>query len=85
MDTSADTLAEGLARRIARWELVTPAIIFLEANKPLSFVGSQVLLMLQPVMGLFVAHELTTDLAALLADRDRLETLIARLEAMADG
>ena len=57
-----------------------PAVLFLEANKPLSFVGSQALLMLQPMTDLFMAHELTADLAALFADRDRLETLITRLE-----
>jgi len=77
---SKDALVEQLARRIRRWGLTAPAIAFLEANKPLSFVGSQMLLMLQPVTDLFVARELTGDLAALLADRNRLEALIAHLE-----
>jgi hypothetical protein len=81
MDTSIDILVERWARRIARWRLVTPAIIFLEANKPLSFVGSQALLMLQPMMDLFVTRELTTELVTLLADRDRLEALSTCLEA----
>ena len=81
---SQDVLVEQLARRLRRWGLTTPAIAFLEANKPLSFVGSQVLLMLQPVTDLFVAHELTGDLAALLADRNRLEALIAHLETPPD-
>ena len=80
MEIAADPLAERLADLIVRWRLATPAIAFLEANKPLSFVGSQALLMLQPMTDLFVTRELTTDLVALLADRDRLETLIARLE-----
>ncbi len=83
MNTSADALIERLAHRIARLGLVTPVVVFLEANKPLSFVGSQALLMLQPVMDLFVARELTSDLVTLLADRDRLEMLIARLESEA--
>jgi hypothetical protein len=80
METSADALAERLAHLIARWRLVTPAIAFLEANKPLSFVGSQALLMLQPMLDLFVTREWTTDLVTLLADREQLETLITRLE-----
>lgn len=79
IETSTDSCVERLAEIIARWGLVTPAITFLEANKPLSFVGSQALLMLQPMLDFFVRRELTTDLAALLADRDRLELLIARL------
>ena len=80
METPGDALVERLARLISRWGLATPAILFLEANKPLSFVGSQALLLLQPMTDLFMARELTADLAALFADRDRLETLISRLE-----
>ena len=79
METPGDALVERLARLVGRWGLATPAIFFLEANKPLSFVGSQTLLLLQPMTDLFMAPELTADLAALLADRDRLETLISRL------
>jgi hypothetical protein len=71
-----------VAHLIARWGLVTPAITFLEANKPLSFVGSQALLMFQPITDFFVARELSMDLATLLADRDRLELLLARLETV---
>ena len=80
METPSDALVERLAHLIGRWRLATPAVLFLEANKPLSFIGSQTLLMLQPMTDLFMAHELTADLAALFADRDRLETLISRLE-----
>lgn len=81
-DAPKDPLVERITRHIARWGLVTPAITFLEANKPLSFVGSQALFMLQPITDFFVARELSTDLAILLADRDRLEKLIARLETV---
>ncbi len=77
--TQGDALIERLAHLIDRWGLATPAIFFLEANKPLSFVGSQALLLFQPMTDLFMAPELTADLAALFADRDRLETLISRL------
>jgi hypothetical protein len=80
MGTPYDALVERLAHLIGRWRLATPAILFLEANKPLSFVGSQALLMFQPMTDLFMTRELTADLAALFADRDRLETLITRLE-----
>ena len=80
METPGDALVERLAHLVGRWGLATPAIFFLEANKPLSFIGSQALLLLQPMADLFMAPELTTDLAALFADRGRLETLISRLE-----
>jgi hypothetical protein len=80
MEAPGDVLVERLARLVDRWGLATPAIFFLEANKPLSFIGSQALLLLQPMTDLFMAPELTADLAALFADRDRLESLISRLE-----
>ena len=80
----ADLFVESLVRQIERWGLVTPVIAFLEANKPLSFVASQALLMIQPVADLIIAHEWTTDLATLLADRYQLERLIARLETGED-
>lgn len=85
MDTSKDQLVDRFAHFIARWGLVTPAISFLEMHKPLSFVSSQALLMFQPITDFFVARELSTDLAALLADRDRLEKLVTVLEKMGTG
>jgi hypothetical protein len=85
MEYSTDRLVERLSRLIAGWGLVVPAIAFLEANKPLSFVGSQALLMLQPITSFFMTRELTDDLVALLADRDRLEQFVARLETLRSG
>ena len=82
MDKPTDPVVERLVYLIARWGLVTPAIAFLEANKPLSFVGSQALLMLQPMTDLFGASEQTKDLAVLLADPNRVGRLIASLEAV---
>jgi hypothetical protein len=77
---SADVLADRLARLITRWGLAGPAIALLGANRPLSFVGSQAVLMLQPITDLFVSHALTSELAGLLAERDGLDRLVARLE-----
>ena len=84
-DTSGDQQVERIVHIITRWGLVTPAITFLEANKPLSFVGSQALLMLQPLTDFFVARELSSDLVALLAARNRLEKLVATLEMVEAG
>ena len=85
MDTSGDQVVERIAHIIARWGLVTPAITFLEANRPVSFVGSQALLMLQPLTDFLVARDLSADLVTLLADRNRLEKLVARLETVEAG
>jgi hypothetical protein len=79
---SADGLVERWARRIVRWRLVTPAVFFLEANKPLSFVGGQALLLLEPIADFFGPAGWLTDASALLADRDRYERLITQLESL---
>ncbi|NIO39693.1 MAG: hypothetical protein GTO41_05565 [Burkholderiales bacterium] len=82
MEKSSDQFVDRLTVFIARSGLVTPTIALLEANKPLSFVSSQLLLMLQPIADIFVRRELTTDLVMLLADRSRLERLISTLETI---
>ena len=82
MESSSNILIERTARHIADWKLTAPAVAFLQVNKPLLFVGSQVLLMLQPMLDVFLVRQLTTEWATLMADRDQIEVLIARLEAM---
>ena len=76
-----DRLIESIARRIADWSLTAPAIMFLEANKPFSFIGSQALLFFQPVLGLLIGDETVADYAQFLEDRDNIERLIRRLES----
>ena len=73
-----DALIERLARRIEAAGMVAPAIAFLEANKPFSFLGSQALLFLQPLLSPFLPG--TEGYVAFLEDRENVERLIRRLE-----
>ncbi len=73
-----DALIERLARRVEAAGLVAPAIAFLEANKPFSFLGSQALLFLQPLLSPFLSG--TGEYIAFLEDRGNVERLIRRLE-----
>ncbi|MGQ9586017.1 MAG: hypothetical protein ACUVXG_11530 [Anaerolineae bacterium] len=72
-------LVERLASALERWGLATPAAFFLEWNRPLSFVGSQFLLLAQPFLSPFVGDQATEDCAALLEDRRGVDLLIERL------
>ena len=76
-----DQLIEELAGHLKRWGMVTPGIAFLEANKPFSFLGSQLLLFVQPLLGVFVSPAVTSEYVTLLEDRDNVERLIRKLEA----
>lgn len=71
---------EQVALKINRLGLNAPAILLLEAHKPLSFMGSQLLLVAQPTLNLFLSSRLVDNAVTLLADPDQLEALIAQLE-----
>ncbi|MFQ6059205.1 MAG: hypothetical protein ACE5MB_10050 [Anaerolineae bacterium] len=82
--TRRDELIEGLARKIAHLGLTTPAILFLEAHKPLSFLGSQALLFSQPLLGFLLGDKEAQDYALLLEDRENVERLLRSLEQLRD-
>jgi len=75
-----DELIERLVSQLDAWGMVAPALMFLEANKPLSFLGSQMILLSQPVLGLIWEDNLLRDYALLLEDRDNVERLLCHLE-----
>ena len=75
-----DQLIEDLARRIEDMGLATPAILMLEAHKPLSFLGSQAILIAQPLLSFAFDPTASRELANLLEDRSNVELLIQRLE-----
>jgi hypothetical protein len=75
-----DLLIERLAQKVSRWGLTAPAILFLEANKPFSFIGSQVLLFFQPLLGFLLGDEVIGGYAQLLDDQANVERLLHLLE-----
>lgn len=71
---------QNVADKIADLRLTMPAILLLEAHKPLAFLGSQLLLIAQPTLDIFLPQNLVNDLAKLLAEPEQVEQLITRLE-----
>jgi hypothetical protein len=69
-----------LAKKIAEMRLSTPAIFFLESMKPLSFLGSQALVFLQPIVTAFFNPKEYTQLTEMLEDRKNVEKLICEIE-----
>jgi hypothetical protein len=70
-----EQLIEELAARIARWGLITPAVLFLEVNKPFSFIGSQALLLFQPLLSSLLGNRVV-EYAQLFEDRASVERLL---------
>lgn len=75
-----DSILDEAARIIVRNGLETPAVMFLEMNRPISFLMSQGMHFLAPIVGIFASMEKASRLAALLDSSDGYDTLIARIE-----
>ena len=87
-----DQMIEGLSQWIRANGLRSPALLFLEANKPLAPLGSQALLFLQPLLGLvgpamgwFRDDHVFAEYAILLEDSVNIERILDRLEGPSAG
>ena len=79
---------QALLDRLAAWvsarRLETPAVLFLESVRPMSFVGAQAMYFLEPfARAVFNASEYER-LARLLERRSNLELLVRAIETAAD-
>ena len=80
-----DEILERVAREVTRRRLEVPAALALEMHRPVTFLGSQALVvftpMLAPVFGLANLQKLTK----LLEDRENLDRLLDRIDELASG
>jgi hypothetical protein len=68
------------ARIIVRKRLEAPVIMFLQTVSPLSFLGSQLLLVLEPIVGPFFKEEDYKKLVRILEHRDGIDRFICKIE-----
>ncbi|MFO7918157.1 MAG: hypothetical protein R6V13_08765 [Anaerolineae bacterium] len=71
-------MIDGLVDIAARRKLITPTIVLLELFRPFGFLGSQCLLLLQPLLGP-LSQEMGR-YASLLEDREKIDRLLERLD-----
>ncbi|MGQ9708657.1 MAG: hypothetical protein ACUVUR_07295 [bacterium] len=69
-----------IARRTVDLHLSPVAIVLLESTKPLSFVGSQLMVFFQPIIAAIFPFHQYDEIAALLEDRSNIELLIQTIE-----
>lgn len=81
-EMSDDELLEAVAKRVVGMRLAVPAVFFLESTKPLSFLGSQLLIFLQPFVQAFLTVKSYERFSHLMEDRDNVEKLIQRMEQL---
>lgn len=73
-----------IAQEIVDRGMVAPAIFFLELIKPLSFIGSQVMVMANPIVQLIFTSKLYWEFTVLMEDRENVEFLIREIERRND-
>ncbi|MBU1357105.1 MAG: hypothetical protein KJ620_11115 [Candidatus Edwardsbacteria bacterium] len=76
----AKELLAKIANQVVKRKLSVPAIMFIESVKPLSFVGSQVLIFMQPIVQAFFNRKEYDEFAVLMEDRDNVELLLQEIE-----
>jgi hypothetical protein len=72
-------IIEKLSRAIVSRRLQSPAVLFLELNRPLGFLASQAALFARPFLGFFLQPEDVSAAAEMLADPEAFDQLLARL------
>lgn len=84
-EEQADALIDGAVEKIVKRGLSTPAILFFEMHKPLSYVGSQTAVAFSPFLVPFLGFDRVNDYTRLFAKRENVERLLERLERRADS
>lgn len=76
-----EVFVKQVAEAICNRRLRMPALIGLEAGRPLAFLGGQLLWLGQPILGLLLSPNLIARLAQLLEEPGSVDALIEFLEA----
>lgn len=81
LDPADEALLAKVADQIVRRGLSVPAVFLLESSKPMSYVGSQGLVFLEPFVRAFLSLDSYNRFVRLIEDRDNYERLIEVIEA----
>ncbi len=74
-----------IARKTVDLRLTPIAIVLLESVKPLSFVGSQLMVFFQPIITAIFPFHQYEEVAAILEERENIELLIQTIESMEEN
>ena len=77
-------LLDKAAGFVVKKRMAAPAVLFLESLQPMSFLGSQVMLFLQPIVASFFSRGEYERLAQILERRESIGLFIERIEETQD-
>jgi len=81
-DEEIDALILKAANEVVRRKLQTPAILFLEMNKPLANVGANTALIFAPFAVPFFGFDFVNDYSRLFARNENVEKLLLKIEEL---
>ena len=84
-DVSAERREElftRIAQKIVDLRLTPIAVVMLESSKPLSFVGSQLMVFIQPIFTAVFPFHQYDEIAALMEEKQNIELLVAKIEQL---
>lgn len=73
-------LSARIARKVVERQLTVPAVMLLESVKPLSFLGNQMLIFLDPMVTLVLDSRDYQKFVRMIEDRENVEKLICAIE-----
>lgn len=73
-------LLQKIAGGVVKRQLATPAMMFLESVRPLNFLGSQVLIFFQPIVGMVISTTEMERFSQILERRSSISILIDLIE-----
>jgi|UniRef100_A0A7C6EKG8 hypothetical protein len=73
-------LINKIAQKVVDLRLSPVAIVFLESSKPLTFLGNQLMIFMQPFYRAFFSYQEYEEIATMLEDRNNIEKLICAIE-----
>ena len=79
-----DFLFEKIARRIVDMRLTPLAVVMLESSKPVSFIGSQLMVFLGPIITALFPFRAYDEITALMEERANIELFIRKIEQLED-
>ncbi|RME78060.1 MAG: hypothetical protein D6785_12265 [Planctomycetota bacterium] len=76
----AKEVFEKAAEKIVKWNLTTPAILFLESFRPMNLVGAHVFLFFQPLLQVIFSLPDSEIFAHLMMHRENMDRFITTIE-----
>lgn len=75
-----EEILDKISKKVVQWKMAVPAIIFLESVKPLSYLGSQVMVFFEPFVHALFNFPEYSEFQQMMERRENVERLLQRIE-----